>query len=451
MRQLPFGSVLPDLAGARSSHVTMCVLLVATLVAVAPGCASTMKRRELESVARDWSYTIRASQVMPVFPPSADVQPGDLFVVQMPVDQQEDVYDDLGFLPLGNLLARIAPTGYANFYADSFRLGATPEPLPESFSRNDGKGWKTAPMAAFPSYSFSVGRDTRDAVALPVSAVPIGMTLLDSGSADGSITISDVRTYGVDTASLFADVTRWALEPRNRELLKHYGPSGSQTRGHFGKKTQYNHLRIVSRVYVSRRVIVSLRDTGARSGRIGTGLPDGLDLFGAASSKDADATKQYERALAAVNAALEAALVSESLAPGGTLEVLAASSRSITLDETLLEPLVIAWLGFDMKIFENGELGPPVPTQAILTGHADAPDLIFQPGDPTVMCINRWLSVSDRDKRQLRSKTLVRWWVDKELPDPDQALTRIATNHYEVARKIFIAEAPIDCSEWTTP
>lgn len=451
MRQLPFDSVVPGLAGARASRASLCGFLVTALVTVAPGCASTRQQRDLEAVARDWSYTIRASQVMPVYPPSEDVQPGDLFVVQMPLDQQEEVYDELGFLPLGNLLARIAPTGYANFYADSFRIGADPEPLPEAFGRSDGKGWSRAPMAAFPSYAFSVGSDTRDAVAIPVSAVPVGMTLLDSGSADGSITISDVRTYGVDTASLFADVTRWALEPRNRELLKHYGPGGSKKSGLFATKTQYNHLRIVSRVYVTRRVIVSLRDTGARSGRIDTGLPDGPGLSGASSNQDADARKRYEQALAAVNSALDAALVREKLAPGGTVEVLASSSRSVAMDETLLKPLVIAYLGFDMKIFENGELGPPVPTQAILTGHADAPDLIFQPGDPTVMCINRWLSVSDRDERQSRSKKLVEWWADKDLPDPDQAPTRIATNHYEVARKIFIAEAPIDCSAWTTP
>ena len=79
--------------------------------------------------------------------------------------------------------------------------------------------------------------------------------VVDSSSADGSITISDVRTYGVDTASLFTDVTRWALDPRNRELLKHYGPS--ERKKGFSSKTEYNHLRIVSRVYVTRRVIVS--------------------------------------------------------------------------------------------------------------------------------------------------------------------------------------------------
>ncbi len=449
MHRLAFGSYVSALSGARFFRAKLCLLLAASLVAMAPGCASTQKRRDLESVARDWNDTIRASQVMPVYPPSEDLQPGDLFVVQMPIEQQQKLYEDLGFLPFGNPLARIAPTGYARFYADSFRLGASPEPLPEAFGRSAGKGWGSAPMAAFSSYSFSVGSDSRDAVAIPVSGVPVGMSLLGSTSADGSITITDVRTYGVDTASLFTDVTRWALEPRNRELLKHYGPSDPETKGLFAKR-QYNHLRIVSRVYVTRRVILSLRDTTARNGRVETGMPDSVELFDGASSKDADASKQYERALEAVNRALASALASDQLAPGGTLKVLAASPRSIALDETLLKPLVIAYLGFDMKIFENGELGPPVPTQAVLTGSGDAPDLIFQPGDPSVMCVNRWLSVSDRTERQSRSRRLEQWWAEKDLPDPDQAGTRIATNHYEIARKIFLAEAAIDCSEWTT-
>ena len=103
-----------------------------------------------------------------------------------------------------------------------------------------------------------------------------------SGNVTGSVTIADVRTYGIDTSSLFNDVTRWALDPRNREMLKHYGPSASKKLGVFSG-TQYNHLRIVSRVYVTRRVIVSLRDTSARSGRVDSGLPDTADLFEAAA------------------------------------------------------------------------------------------------------------------------------------------------------------------------
>lgn len=408
------------------------VFVLSWLLVLGSGCAASMKRRDLESVARDWSLTIRAGQVLPVYPPNEDVQPGDLFLVQMPVEQQKDVFRELGFLPLDNLLARIEPSGYATFYA-----GAS---APDA-----GKGFSQAPTAAFPSYTFSVGSDSRGSVAISLTGVPVGMSLLNASAADGSVTIADVRTWGIDTSSLFNDVTRWALEPRNREMLKHYGPSTSKKFGLFSQ-TQYNHLRIVSRVYVTRRVIVSLRDTSERSGRIDSGLPDTTDLFEAAAGGSPAGVKQYEQAIGAVNGALGRALAADRRAPGGTVQVIAASPRSVTLDETLLTPLAIGYLAFDMKIFENGELGPPVPTHAILTGHGDTPDLIFQPNDPSVMCINRWLSVSDRTERQARVQGLVQWWEERQLPDPDLAPTRIATNHYAVARAIFIAESSIDCA-----
>jgi len=442
----PFAPIHPVCSRGRRSGVSpVLAFFVAVLLALGSGCAASMKRRDLESVARDWSYTIRAGQVLPVYPPSEDVRPGDLFLVQMPIDQQKDVFRDLGFLPLDNLLARVEPTGYATFYGDSSGLGSSTSPLPDAFTRSAGKGWSRAPTAGFPSYTFSVGRDSRGSVAISLTGVPVGMSLLNSSAADGSVTIADVRTYGVDTSSLFNDVTRWALDPRNREMLKHYGPSESKKLGLFSR-TRYNHLRIVSRVYVTRRVIVSLRDTSARSGRVDSGLPDTADLFEAAAGGSPDGVKRYEQSLRAVNGALDKALAADRSAPGGTLQVIAASPRSVTMDETLLTPLVIGYLGFDMKIFENGELGPPVPTHAILTGNADTPDLIFQPNDPSVMCINRWLSVSDRDERRARIQRLETWWAERQLPDPDRAPTRIATNHYAVARTIFIAETPIDCA-----
>jgi hypothetical protein len=42
----------------------------------------------MEDVARDWSVVIRASQVVPVYPLTEDVQPGDIFLAQTPIDKQ---------------------------------------------------------------------------------------------------------------------------------------------------------------------------------------------------------------------------------------------------------------------------------------------------------------------------------------------------------------------------
>jgi len=52
--------------------------------------------------------------------------------------------------------------------------------------------------------------------------------------------------------------------------------------------------------------------------------------------------------------------------PGGTLKVAAASSRSVSMNETFPRPLVIGYVGFGLPIFENGEPGSLIPTQAAL-------------------------------------------------------------------------------------
>src|SRR5713226_803856 len=83
------------------------------------GCCAT-KKCQLEHIARDWCMTIRGSQVIPVYPLTEDIQPGDIFLVQVPIDKQQQLYKLNGFLALDNHLDRLNPTGYDRFYDHSF-------------------------------------------------------------------------------------------------------------------------------------------------------------------------------------------------------------------------------------------------------------------------------------------------------------------------------------------
>src|SRR6266481_2898062 len=76
----------------------------------------TSKKCQLERVAKDWCMTIRASQVIPVYPLTEDVQPGDVFLVRTRIEDQASEYERRGFLPLDQLLARFQPTNYQQFY-----------------------------------------------------------------------------------------------------------------------------------------------------------------------------------------------------------------------------------------------------------------------------------------------------------------------------------------------
>ena len=85
----------------------VCVLGFVLLVAF--GCAARQTERELAGVAKDWSMVVRASQVMPVYPLTEDLQPGDVFLVQLPVDEQQKAYREKGFLAFDNLIDRLKP------------------------------------------------------------------------------------------------------------------------------------------------------------------------------------------------------------------------------------------------------------------------------------------------------------------------------------------------------
>ena len=85
------------------------------------GCSSYFKKLELEKVAKDWCLTIRASQVIPVYPLTEDIQPGDVFLVTTPVGKQAKRYNERGFLPLDNLMTRLdVNDDYSSFYEDSY-------------------------------------------------------------------------------------------------------------------------------------------------------------------------------------------------------------------------------------------------------------------------------------------------------------------------------------------
>ena len=93
------------------------ILILVLLVGFLAGCATQkMSGDQLARVAKDWSLSIRASQVIPVYPLTEDLQPGDVFLVQTPIEEQVKVYLDKGFLPLENLVTRLSPSGYARFY-----------------------------------------------------------------------------------------------------------------------------------------------------------------------------------------------------------------------------------------------------------------------------------------------------------------------------------------------
>ena len=349
----------------QEEHFRICNAFLAAMTASAwlCGCSAT-KEKQVEEVARDWSKTIRASQVIPIYPLTEDLQPGDIFLVQVPVDRQQAIYKEKGYLPLDNHIARLHPSSYHPFYGNSF-VSNGGGILPREWIRpGQEDSWHPAPHSAFPTYSFSVKRGAGINVAVPVSGVPVGLGLLGSSHAEGTISIRKAATLGIDTLSLYRELQRWALT--NADFLASFAPSTD------GK--QRNYLRIVTRVYATGEMDVSLASADTKSGGLDAGAPKPVNLLYAsanASTNTAEATvTNYRTNLALVNEMLAAGQTAKDAAgkllPGGSLRVTSASSRAITLKETFPYPLVIGYLGFDCLIQRGGTLGYPIPTHSVL-------------------------------------------------------------------------------------
>jgi hypothetical protein len=358
-------------------------MIAVTLMAFCGGCAGLSRQSELEQVAKDWSMTIRASQIIPVYPLTEDLQPGDIFLVQVPIDQQQIVYAEKGFLPLDNMIHRLDPQGYKDFYRNSF-LTDSNLILPKDWLTAKS-AWSSAPTAKFPSYSFSVKRGGGFDLALPVQGVPIGLSLLGGDAAYGSIVIADAKTYGVDVISLEKDVRDWARE--KTEFLANFAPGD-------GKQ---NYLRVVNRVYLTGKLNVSIQSGRSGSAGVSAGANKPVDVLAPGVGADAEKNtmETYTNNLNKLNGMIEQALKkigdADQFLPGATVKVVAASSNSISLDETFSRPVVIGYLGFDMQIGPGGELGPPIPTHAILLKEVKYPSSKYLKDTSSEILRNFWL------------------------------------------------------------
>ena len=328
------------------------VLLFAGLAA--SGCSTTeLRNQQLEKVAKDWSLVLRASQVIPVYPLSEDLQPGDVLLVDTPIEDQVTLYKAKGFLPLDQLVVRLYAGGlpykkeFQNFYRNRYGIAESALP-PAQWQFRDTNGahsWSSAPRASFPSYQFSVRSGAGIDLAIPIQGVPFGLGLMNSGSATGSVTITDAYTYGLDTVSLQQAADAWAAD--HRPFLRQFQPHDGRT----------SYLRVVSRVYVTGGVSVTLHNDEAFGGEARGGADRPVELLGI---KEGAPDENYANAIAAINR------IAKDQLPGGKVKVATASSRSVTLQETFDRPLVLGYIGFDLPILRGGRLGPPISTLAQL-------------------------------------------------------------------------------------
>ena len=327
-------------------------LLLAFGLGSLPACITPRdKSRQLSRVAKDWCLTIRASQVLPTYPLTEDLLPGDVFLTTTPIGEEVSQFEERGFLPLDNHLVRLGADKVLldlnAFYGGRFDVaeGKFPTAVP----------WDHIPDAKFPSYTFEISRSGGLNLAIPVQGVPVGFNYLGAAQATGSVTISEARTFGADIVHVNAALEKWLAEEDHKAFLAPYGslPGDPEARPVF--------LRVVTRIYYTKRVSVHLADADTR----GADLKAGAELPLTLPASNPDTKTAAERAQDVVTS-LNASLQKEPI--GAHVKVVSASSRTITLDEEFTRPVVIGYLAYDRRILPDGSLGYPVSTLLKVNG-----------------------------------------------------------------------------------
>jgi hypothetical protein len=339
------------------------LLLFSSFVALAmswTGCATLTHRkaeRELEMVARRWCMTVRASQIIPIYPLNEDVQPGDVFVVETPAQRQASDYDKRGYLELEHLLVRLNPGSYyPEFYANGYDVKTNPTtPRNWQFPLSEKPGWSNAPLTGFPSYSIQVKKGGGFNAAFPISGIPVGLSYVSSAQAKISVQLKKTHTFGLDQESLEKPFRNWLSN--SADLTRQFARPADKTA----------FLRLVTRVFLVSEVNVSITGDEASSSGASGGVPKPFDL---PNLQDTNAVANYTNSLGALSKMVEALSGS---APGGSIKLANVSSRSVSLNETFSRPLVIGYIAQDYPILEDGGIGNPISTQGVLEGRITDP------------------------------------------------------------------------------
>lgn len=416
----------------------MKVRFLAAFVAISclAACRSLDEKRasELSRVAKDWCLTIRASQVLPVYPLTEDLQVGDIFLVSTPLEDEVHALEEDGFLPLDNVIARLQPTDWQQFYNGAYSVGDDsvlpkawqfPSPAPTAPPLTQ---WNVAPGAAFPSYTFQIKSGFGATLAIPIQSVPVGLSLLQTSDASGTVNISSASTYGLPITTLSPQVDAWAAT--NQDFLRQYAPRTMTLRRRRAKEEQ-NFLRVVYRVYVAGGVNVSLVANQARGGRVDAGASKSPSLFDAGpTTESVNAAANYSQVVSSLSQSVASAT------PGAALSIASASSRAVAMNETFPRPLVIGFLAFDRPILEDGRLGPPMPTHARVSGNSVIAGVVVKFGDDAnTGRIRSWLDADPANRDKLRD------WLATNAPNMTVAVLLNSDQNRQLRANAVVALA----------
>lgn len=359
------------------------------------------RREQLEGVAKDWCETIRASQVIPIYPLTEDLRPGDVFLVTRAVDDDRDLFEERGFLPLDLNIARL------DMSAQLKSTSAFQHPMGMFL---DGPIWPPSTMAlanmsrvGFPTYSVEVDRQLGLQLAIPVQSVPISLSAMRADHGTASVSLQEAYTYGLDASRIQAALDAWMNRSDTLNLLA--TASGSLSAG------SQRWIRVVSRVYLVKNVTVDVATDESAGANLGVGV----------SAPDAQLVDLEADVQARV---LEAIQSSPSVlsAPAGRLQVVSVGRRSVTMKEEFPRPLVVGYLAYQARLNADGTLGSGLASTLEIV--ANGLELPAYGTDANTEIIRTWLKGGGGRPARLRE------FVDQTVPSkPSLTVVLRAGNH----------------------
>jgi hypothetical protein len=401
------------------------------------GCASEKAREHLEGVAKGWCETIRASQVIPVYPLTEDLTVGDVFLVQTPISTEARDYVNKGFLPLDDAQVRLVYTNFSSEYFNGYwtnEYGNTPHPVPvytNSGSVSNGQVIALTdapvPRAAFPSYSVQAQSGFGFNAAFPIEGIPVALSYLNSQQVNCSVTISDARTYAGDPGQLLALLQAWDDNTTNKSRLAETAKNALPTR---------IFLRVVSRVYYARAVDISLQRADSQSAGGKGGIVNDVTLL----NTNGTVNQNYTNVLGTLTSALTA--LTNAAQVGAAVKFVSASGSTVGLSQSFDRLLAIGYLGFDVPVDTNGDIGPPIPTFQRLTGKIPTPPQPATPygADENTAKIRAWLKTPSTPKHEDQ----LRAWLGVPLVNKVGMASILDAGKYSDTRSNIVSEFKIN-------
>jgi len=459
-----------------------CFLFVAAIFVYGGAGCATSRRENLEKVARDWCETIRASQVMPVYPPHEDLQVGDVFLVQATMSQEEEDWKDRGYLPLPRQVTRLHQLDFDTFYQPAYWEGTYQpgdtgheRPVPGVVERDPKTGRFTnvrAPRAAFPSYHVEVDLGAGLTAALPIKGFMVGLGMLHAESGTASVLLSDAYTYGLPEEEILGRLAEWA-ENNQPALAQIYEAQAKEERWNWTTlrcEPERAYLRVITRVFLVSKIDVSI--TADRAGALGVDVKPVVGIGGKpaasvpqkavaaedgpAGAPDAPGNGNGEEAAAEEGEEAPAPADTTSgagadsgpkpvvllkLKPGETAEnyqamadafaealhaqgvgasfrFAYATGRTVGMEETFDRPIVIGYHGFDVPIIADGKLGMARATYQRIENKQEV--------DPTAKEAPEWFKPAHR-KLYTQVQAFRKKWVNlQDLPRQVAAIATLA-------------------------